>query len=111
MDKAFEYIQTALKISPDDGYIRDSLGWYYFKKGEMKKALQELETAFKKVPDDIEILKHLAIIHKELKNYKRARGYFESALKQVRYLNDKKEILTQMQELESVRIPASDKID
>ena len=111
MDKAFEYIQTALKISPNDGYIRDSLGWYYFKKGEMKKALQELETAFKKVPDDIEILKHLAIIHKELKNYKRAKGYFESALKQVRYLNDKKEILTQMQELESDRIPASDKID
>lgn len=111
MDKAFEYIQTALKISPDDGYIRDSLGWYYFKKGEMKKALQELETAFKKVPDDIEILKHLAIIHKELKNYKRAKNYFESALKHVRYLSDKKEILTQMQELESDRIPASDKID
>lgn len=111
MDKAFEYIQTALKISPDDGYIRDSLGWYYFKKGQIKKALTELELAFKKVPEDLEILKHLAIIHKELKDYSRAKGFLESALKQVRYQSDKKDIMTQMEELDSARIPASDQID
>jgi len=111
MDKAFEYIQTALKISPDDGYIRDSLGWYYFKKGQIKKALTELELAFKKVPEDLEILKHLAIIHKELKDYSRAKGFLESALKQVRYQSDKKEIMTQMEELDSDRIPASDQLD
>lgn len=111
MDKAFEYIQTALKIDPEDGYIRDSLGWYYFKTGNVKKALEELEVAFKKVPDDIEILKHLAIIHKELKNFKRAKNFYESALKHVRYHNERQEILSQMKELETERIPASGKID
>lgn len=111
MDKAFEYIQKALKISPDDGYIRDSLGWYYFKTGNVTKALQELEVAFKKVPDDIEILKHLAIIHKELKNFNRAKNFYESALKHVRYQNEKQEIMTQLKELETDRIPASGKID
>lgn len=111
MDKAFEYIQTALKINPEDGYIRDSLGWYYFKKGQISKALVELESAFKKVPDDIEILKHLAIVHRELKDYKKAKDYFESALKHVRYQNDRQEILSQLEELEKDRIPASDKID
>lgn len=111
LDKAYEYIQKALQISPDDGYIRDSLGWYYYKKGELRKALRELEVAQKKVPDDIEILKHLAIIHKELKNFKRARSYFETALKQVRYESEKKEILSQLQELEADRLPASDKND
>ncbi len=111
MNKAFEYIQTALKINPEDGYIRDSLGWYYFKTGDVKKALQELELAFKKVPDDVEILKHLAVIHKELKNFKRAKNFYESALKHVRYHTERQEILTQMKDLESDRIPASDKID
>lgn len=111
MEKAFEYIQTALKINPDDGYIRDSLGWYYYKKGDTQKALAELESAFKKVPDDIEILKHLAIIHREMKDYKKARNYFESALKHVRYQNDRQEILTHLEQLEKDRIPASDKIE
>lgn len=111
MDKAYEYIQKALMISPDDGYIRDSLGWYYFKKGQISKALTELQLALKKVPDDIEILKHLAIVHKELKDYKRARNFYESALKLVRYQTERQEILSQMESLEKDRIPASDKID
>lgn len=111
IEKAYGYIQTALKINPDDGYIRDSLGWYYFKKGQTLRALKELEMAFKKVPDDIEIVKHLAMVHRELKNYKRARTFFESALKMVRYQDERKEILGLMTELEGERIPASEKID
>lgn len=111
MEKAFEYIQTALKISPDDGYIRDSLGWYYFKQGNIKKALAELEVAQKKVPDDVEILKHLAEVHKELKDYSRAKTFLESALKHVRYQQDRKEIMTAMEELDTSRLPASGKLD
>lgn len=111
MDKAFEYIQTALKISPNDGYIRDSLGWYYFKKGEYGKALAELEMAFKKVPEDVEILKHLAIVHKKMKDFSRAKSFLESALKHVRYQTERNEIMSQMEELEGDRLPASGKLD
>jgi tetratricopeptide (TPR) repeat protein len=111
IDKAYEYIQTALKISPDDGYIRDSLGWYYYKKGDVKKALSELTAAFKKVPDDIEILKHLAEVHRELKNYSKAKDYLESALKNARYQADKHEILATIEELENDRLPASGALD
>lgn len=109
MEKAYEYIQIALKINPEDGYIRDSLGWYYYKKGNINKALAELNLAFKKVPDDVEILKHLAIIHKELKDYGKAKTFYESALKHVRYQTDKQEIITLIEELEKTRIPASQK--
>lgn len=109
LDKALEYIKTALKLNPEDGYIRDSLGWYYFKKGQYTKALVELEFALKKIPEDIEVLKHLAIIHKEMKNYSRAKVYLQSALKHVRYNNERLEILSQMEELERDRLPASDK--
>lgn len=107
MDKAFEYIQTALKINPEDGYIRDSLGWYYFKKGDMTKALAELQLALKKVPDDIEILKHLATVHKEMKDFSRAKVFLESALKHVRYHSDRQEIMSQMEALDNDRVPAS----
>jgi tetratricopeptide (TPR) repeat protein len=107
--KAYEYIQTAFKLNPNDGYIRDSLGWYYYKKGETSKALSELQVALKKVPDDIEILKHLAIIYKDLKDFKKARKYLESALRHVRYQSDRLEIIGQIEQLEKDRIPASAK--
>jgi tetratricopeptide (TPR) repeat protein len=111
MERAFEYIQTALKISPDDGYIRDSLGWYYFKKGEIKKAQIELDFALAKVPDDIEILKHLAIVHAELKDFKKAKSYLEAALKHVRFTTDRQEIMASIEKLDTDRIPASGKMD
>ena len=111
MEKAYEYIQTALKISPDDGYIRDSLGWYYYKKGDVKKAQQELEFALSKVPDDIEILKHLAVIHAELKDFRKAKSYLEIALKHVRLNSDRQEILVSLEKIEMDRLPASGKLD
>src|SRR5690606_32010144 len=111
MDKAYQYIKTALEISPEDGYIRDSLGWYYFKQGHTKKALNELEFALKKAPNDVEILKHLAIIHKEMKDFSRARGYLQSALKHVRFQTDRQEIILTLEAMDNERMPASKKMD
>lgn len=108
LDLAFEYIQKALKIDPNDGYIRDTLGWYYFQTGQISKALIEIEFANKKIPEDVEILKHLAVIHKQLKNYQLAKKFYETALKHVRYKIEKKEIILKMEELEKDRLPASD---
>jgi tetratricopeptide (TPR) repeat protein len=111
LDLAYSYLQKAKEISPEDGYIRDSLGWYYYKQGDTKKALRELEFAFKKVPDDVEILKHLATIHQELKEYSKAKSYLESALKNARFHYDRKEIQSQIEAIENSRIPASGEID
>ena len=111
IDQAYEFIQTALKINPNDGYIRDTLGWYFYKKGEVKKALGHLLYAHSKVPDDVDILKHLAIIHTEMNENKKAKSYLERALKHVRSQNDKKEIMASIEKLESDRLPASDEID
>jgi tetratricopeptide (TPR) repeat protein len=111
MDKAYEFIQTALKINPNDGYIRDTLGWYLYKKGEVKKALSHLLYAHSQVPDDVDILKHLAIIHTEMNENKKAKSYLERALKHVRTQNDKKEIMASIEKLETDRLPASDETD
>jgi tetratricopeptide (TPR) repeat protein len=111
IEVAYEYIKKALAISPDDGYIRDSLGWYYYKTGDVKKALHELSFAHKKVPDDIEILKHLAFIHEDLKDYTKARIYLQDALKHAKYKTDQQEILSRIESLDGDRIPASKNID
>ncbi len=111
MDVAYEYIKKAHDLSPDDGYIRDSLGWYYYKTGNVKKALKELDLAHQKVPDDIEILKHLALIHEELKDFSKAKTYLENALKHARYKSEREDILSRIESLSSDRIPASKDID
>ena len=107
MEEAYTYINKAVELNPNDGYIRDSLGWYYFKKGEYTRALKELDFAFKKVPDDVEISKHLAIIHRQMRNFSKARDYYENALRHARIKSERADIITQIEKLESDRLPAS----
>lgn len=111
MERAFECIQKAYKLNPNDGYIRDSLGWYYYKTGDVKRALKELKVAVEKAPGDVEILKHLAIIYRDLKDYSRARSYMQEALKNARYQTDRQDILISLEEMEKDRLPASKEID
>ncbi|MBP1720094.1 MAG: Peptidoglycan-binding LysM, partial [Deltaproteobacteria bacterium] len=47
LDEAEALVKRALELKPDDGYITDSLGWVYFKKGQLDKAIAELEKAHK----------------------------------------------------------------
>jgi tetratricopeptide (TPR) repeat protein len=106
-EEAFQYIQKAVSLKPHDGYIRDSLGWYHYKKGNMKEALKHLSYAAEKVPGDIAIIKHLATIHQNLKNYQKAKLYFEEALKHAKLESEKKEIFSVLEGLEANRKPAS----
>lgn len=107
LQTAHEYIINALAISPNDGYIRDSLGWYYFKIGETKKALKELQFAAKIVPADFSIQKHLAIVYTHLKNFKEAKKWVVKALENVENETDRKELFDVLKQLDSERIPAS----
>jgi tetratricopeptide (TPR) repeat protein len=107
LDIAYEYIQKAIKLSPKDGYIRDSLGWYYYKKGNLKKALKELKVAIKLVPDDLSINKHLAVVFSNLKNFKKAKEYLQKALASTNNESERKELYEALKELEQERVPAS----
>ena len=51
-------IETAIKLSPDDPFIMDSLGWVNFRMGEMGEALKHLHSAYNTRPDP-EIAAHL----------------------------------------------------
>lgn len=59
LPEALEYIKRAIEQRPDDGFIQDSLGWVYFKMGELQQAVEALEKAIALEPDDPTIYEHL----------------------------------------------------
>lgn len=107
LEKAFSYISKAVELKPEDGYIRDSLGWYYFKTGNLKKAYSEIKKAKELVKDDPVITKHLAMVYKEMKNYAKAKSLYVEALKICKEDSEKAEVIKELEILEAVRVPAS----
>jgi tetratricopeptide (TPR) repeat protein len=108
MDLAFEYISKAVKLRPDDGYIRDSLAWYYFQMGKMAEALIEAKKAFELVKTDAIITKHLGMIYQRMNNQAKAKEYLTEALKQTKAPTEREDLLKQLNELENPRLPASE---
>jgi len=60
-NEAEAMIRKALRLKPDEGYIIDSLGWLYYRKGEYVKASTWLALAVMIEPDEPEVLLHLAL--------------------------------------------------
>jgi Flp pilus assembly protein TadD len=46
LQEAYELIENALKLAPTDGYIKDSMGWVYFRMGNLAKAREWLQRAW-----------------------------------------------------------------
>jgi tetratricopeptide (TPR) repeat protein len=80
LDEAERLIKRALEYKPDDGYITDSLGWVYYKKGNYAKALETLKKAVDLVPDDPVILEHLGDAYLKAGDRDNARQAYERAL-------------------------------
>lgn len=79
LDEALDYIQRAVKARPQDGFIRDSLGWVYYKMGNYDKAVEELSKAASQQPKDPTINEHLGdALHKEGKIDKAIAAYERS---------------------------------
>jgi Flp pilus assembly protein TadD len=72
LDKAEEMVKKALESRPDDGYIRDSLAWVFYEKGEYKEALAEILKAAESVADDATITEHLSDIYAKLGEHGKA---------------------------------------
>jgi tetratricopeptide (TPR) repeat protein len=56
--EARDYIEKALKLSPEDPFILDSMGWVEYRLGNHAQGLQFLQKAFQQRPDP-EIAAHL----------------------------------------------------
>ncbi|MGN0917953.1 MAG: tetratricopeptide repeat protein, partial [Oxalobacter sp.] len=58
LEEAKGYIDKALELAPDDPYITDSLGWVYFRQGNLEEAEKVLRKAYA-LNEDNEIAVHL----------------------------------------------------
>ena len=58
LNEARDLIEQALKLSPDDSFIIDSMGWVLYRMGNIPEALAWLRKAFTERPDP-EIAAHL----------------------------------------------------
>jgi tetratricopeptide (TPR) repeat protein len=59
VDEAFPMLKKAVELSPEDGYIVDSLGWAHYRLGFYDDAVRELERAIELRPNDSTINDHL----------------------------------------------------
>ncbi|MBC98677.1 MAG: hypothetical protein CME63_13080 [Halobacteriovoraceae bacterium] len=111
IDEAYRLITKAVSLKPEDGYIRDSLGWFYYKTGKIEKALVEIQKAFDLVKTDVVITKHLAIIYRDLEKFDMAKKYFVEALRNCKLESERKDILDSLGPLKDLRLPASSVVD
>lgn len=79
-ERAGELLQRAYNLNPQDPFITDSLGWYYFKSGQIQKSLELLLKAKKMLPRETTILQHLGEVYLYLNNKKLAQQFFREAL-------------------------------
>jgi tetratricopeptide (TPR) repeat protein len=80
LDKALELIERAIQYKPNSGYIIDSLGWVYFRKGQYDRALKELKKAVELAPEDPTINEHLGDAYFKKKEYEKALTVYKKAL-------------------------------
>ncbi len=99
LKEALKYLKKAVSLKPDDGYIRDSLGWAYFKAGDIKRAVVELEKAIDMVADDPAINEHLGDAYLKAKDISKARAAYEKAIEYYKDDNKKKAVRRKAEDL------------
>lgn len=117
LDEAESLARKALSISPNDGYILDTVGWVLFKKGQLDESIRFLEAAHLAKADEAVIAEHLGdaymrseMIEKALEMYKKAATHESDVAKQLKIKQKIANIDGQYQKSESntaSRKPAS----
>ena len=79
LDRAEKLAMRAVQLDPTDAFIKDTLGWVYFQKGQYKKAVDYLEKAHKSLPD-VSVIADLGDAYLKLQQIEKAHQTFEKAI-------------------------------
>ena len=102
LDEALSLIQKAYELKPDDGYIIDSLGWVYYKRGDYDKAVEYLEKAVEMTSFESIISDHLGDAYQKINKLKDALEIYKKALSNAG--EEDKELVNQLRKkIETVR--------
>ncbi len=78
--EAYEFIERAHALNPDDFYILDSMGWALYRLGRLSEAVEFLNRA-REIKDDPEVAAHLGEVLWVMGDRAAARDIWDSALK------------------------------
>jgi tetratricopeptide (TPR) repeat protein len=81
LDEAIGLVNRALKVEPDNGAYLDSLGWAYFKRGDLREAEKYLGAAAAQLPENAEVLDHLGDLYARQGRWDNAIDAWNRALK------------------------------
>jgi tetratricopeptide (TPR) repeat protein len=101
LDMALIYIKKALVQKPENGFIRDSLGWVYYRLGDLRQAVEELEKAVGLEPKDPHIFDHLGDAYKADGQKDKA---LEAYAKALELLTEEKEKILVQQKIQALKI-------
>jgi tetratricopeptide (TPR) repeat protein len=79
---ALKYIQTAVDMEPNNPAYLDSLGWAYFRTGDLAKAEEYLRRAVEGFSKDPTVHDHLADVYAKQGNFKDAITHWQLSLKE-----------------------------
>lgn len=79
-DDAKNMLEQALKQKPDDAYVLDSMGWYFFKVGRFNESLQLFQYAILIDPSDPTINDHFGDVLWKSGKFSQARYQWRKAL-------------------------------
>ncbi|MDB6176740.1 tetratricopeptide repeat protein [Paracoccus sp. Z330] len=80
LDRALDMIRQAVRLSPDDGYILDSLAWAYYRLGRYSEAVVPMEQAIGTMAADPLVNDHLGDIYWKVGRKREAEIQWKRAL-------------------------------
>jgi tetratricopeptide (TPR) repeat protein len=80
LEEAAGYIRKALAMDSQNAAYIDSLGWYYFKKGDIPRAVETLKKAATTIqPEDATVDEHLGDAYSAANDTPHALDYWQKA--------------------------------
>ena len=79
---ALDFIKQALELDPDNGAYLDSLGWAYYRSGDLPKAEEYLRRAIDRFSKDPTVHDHLGDVYFKQGNLKDAIEHWQLSLKE-----------------------------
>jgi tetratricopeptide (TPR) repeat protein len=80
LDYALMYAQRAVGLRRDADYL-DTLGWVYFKRGDLENARLAFEEVLAKEPEKVDTIYHLAVTHRQMGDRARAEELLRTVIR------------------------------
>lgn len=113
LPEAESLARRALHLSPNDGYILDTVGWVLFKRGKTKESIKYLEAAIKSKKDESIVAEHLGDAYYRFELVEKAKKMYIKAVMLTKDVGKKSKLrekivaITQQRKNRKKRAPAS----